>query len=488
MQLQARRYNVRSAINLTHTTGAHGADVCLEGTVRSTQYQRGSLLVGNTGEGKCVIETSDVDGVHLRNVGIVAGTERPSSIGLLQGRGTERDWAGDQFHENLYIDMGSDPTANNGLGRVGIVNLAGEETRYHNLQVWANLPLVLTWSNGCQRTRGDLSGQDSYRFASSVGVEFVETASNTVFALTGLGRLIAYDYVSPCVLINAAGTVDLGHTFMQLRRSDAPGVTIGQYRYAVENWNAYQFRHFGAVEGAGGYLMNRRSLTEAEINVRLAGTGEMSLPALYLFDDGGDYAITNSDVTLMSYDVERPLVLSRRLDGNVRAPMRFAINNCRFRCNMPLSPTAFPDGRVLAQARHTDWSFGDRSLTVGEGSLSSEFGERLGAGAGPTELLRLQLPGPPGENEPFVGVLMVEAVLVDAVVGAHAEPIAETISADFRVLRGGEGRVSASLLAGPGDAPTGGYSLDCVPDQDGGAVHVRLLREGPEGAERENCS
>ena len=114
------------------------------------------------------------------------------------------------------------------------------------------------------------------------GVQPVKTGSNTVLCLTGLGRLIAYDDISPIVLINCAGTVDLGHVFMQRRASGQAGVEPGKYRTAIENWNCYGFRHYGSIEGAASYMLCRRDLTEAEVNVRMAGVGETELPLIQL--------------------------------------------------------------------------------------------------------------------------------------------------------------------------------------------------------------
>jgi hypothetical protein len=89
--------------------------------------------------------------------------------------------------------LAGSPSANHGIGTIGIINLAGEETRWENLQVWANLPLVITWTDSFARTNGDMSGQIGCGVTSSVGSTMATNASNTVFMLSGLGRLIAYD-------------------------------------------------------------------------------------------------------------------------------------------------------------------------------------------------------------------------------------------------------------------------------------------------------
>ncbi len=332
VRLEPRNYNVDSVIDLTSARGNNRAGMKLAGALRSTQYERGTFLIGNTGDGKPVIETTDTDGLHLVDLGLRAGSRNPSTIGVLQARGAEIGWGGDHYYENLYINMGSNPQVHNGIGTIGLVNLAAEESRYHNLQIWANLPMTITWTDSIMVTNPALNGsQRNYRFSSACGRPLAQNASNTVFAMSGLGRLIAYDYVSPCFLANAAGTVDMGHTFLQMRASGKPGVQAGSYRYAVENWNLHQFRLFGAIEGAAGFMLNRRTLGEAEINVRVAGVGKNNKqPFIQFYDDGGKHSWRNVNLTFHSYDNERPLAEYKRFGGQGG----FVLEKCNFNGNL----------------------------------------------------------------------------------------------------------------------------------------------------------
>jgi len=392
VKLQSRRYNVLSTINLG-CQPSNKADMTLEGSVRSTQYGRGTLLVGNTGEGKCVIETTDTDGVHLKNLGVVRGSVNPSSIGILQTRGTTTGWAGDQYHENIYVNMSSNPTSNNGIGTIGIINLAGEETRWHNLQVWANLPLVISSNRNFARTTGDLVGTQTCTVSSSIGATLDPGTSNCVFRMSGLGRLIAYDCVSPCVLINSAETVDLGDASMWMRTSGIGGITPGAYKYAIENWNCYQFSHYGAVEGAGGYLMNRGDLTDAEANVNLSAVGETSLPIIYLFDDGAACSVLRSKFNLISGDTSRPLVLSRRMDGNNSEPTLFTIQDCEVKTNLACNMTTFSDSRILRNTKNCTFNFGDgRSVAVGNQKIEIPVLKNIGVRGQTTDLFRIHMP------------------------------------------------------------------------------------------------
>jgi hypothetical protein len=304
-------YNVNRTVDMSSRPGAglNRPGMRLEGALRNSEYNKGTTILGNTGPGGAILETTDSDGLHVINIALRAGTRTPSTIGLLQARGTGTGWGGDHVYDNLFVGMGSDPKANGGAGTIGVFNLAAEETRYENLQVWANLPLVFSWSHTFLLTNPELDGkQRSVTIRSSLGLPLADQASPTCFALTGMGRLIALDAVSPVVLLAVTATVDIGNTFMQRRPGSPDGAMAGSYNYAVENWNCYQFRHFGSAEGIATYLLSRRDLTEADIHVRLAPVQDASKPAIQLFDDGGNYQLRNVRLMLDALGVDRPLI------------------------------------------------------------------------------------------------------------------------------------------------------------------------------------
>jgi len=326
-------YNVKRVIDMTSTPQANRPGMRLEGALRNSEYNKGTTILGNTGPGGAILETTDSDGLHVINVALRAGTRNPSTIGLLQARGTGTGWGGDHLYENLFVAMGSDPQANHGAGTIGVFNLAAEETSYHNLQVWANLPLAFSWSPTVLLTNPKLDGtQRSVTVKSSVGLPLADNASNTAFTLTGKGRLIALDHVSPVVLLAVAGTVDLGNTFMQRRAAKPGGGPVGSYEPAIENWNCYQFRHFGSLEGIPTYLLSRREFTEADIHIRIAPVEDPSKPAIQLFDDGGDYRLRNVRLVLDALGVDRPLVRCDKFPRNPKGGFR--IENPDFHSNL----------------------------------------------------------------------------------------------------------------------------------------------------------
>ena len=486
VRLQARRYNVLSTINLAHAA-VNKADMTLEGAVRSTQHERGTLLVGNTGEGHCVIETTDADGIHLQNIGVVRGSLNPSSIGILQARGTTTTWAGDQYHENIYVNMGSSPSSNHGIGTIGIINLAGEETRWENLQVWANLPLVITWTDSFAHTNGDLSGQIGCGVTSSVGSTMATNASNTVFRLSGLGRLIAYDFVSPCVLMNSAATVDLGHVFLQMRASGVAGVTPGSYKYAVENWNCYQFRHFGAIEGAGGYLLNRRNLTDADINVPCP---EMERPRSPLIPSSISMMMadsTHSPGARSTFSPTIPHAHCSPPSGSIPAtpsPCTLRSKTASSRRAATYNMTTFRDARILRNTINSNFAFGDgRRVQVGEQAIAVPISKDIGDRAQATDLFRIHMPTCIPNLGAFSVSVSMEGSLSNAAAGGVGDPSVNSFRCNFNVANQHSSQnIAVSTISVTNDSPANtnaaansmaGVQITAVPDNTNNWVTVR---------------
>ena len=433
VKLQSRRYNLFSAVNLA-SFPAGKAGMTLEGSVRSTQPERGTLLVGNTGSGRCVVETTDSDGIHLKNIGVVRGSVNPSTIGILQARGTGNGWAGDQFHENVYVNMGSAPAANGGLGTIGIASLGARQTRWQNLQSGANLPLVVSSSITCSRTRGDFSGTQECTISSSVGATLDGGAGGGVIRLSGLGRLTAYDYVSPCALISGAATVDLGETSLRMVESGTGGVQVGAYNYSIESWGCSQFHHYGSVDGAGGYLLNRRHLSDAQVNATMKACGETSAPVLYFFDDGASHEVSGCRFNIASGDVSRAFLASRRMDSSSEEPMLFAIKGCEFKTNLPLNLTTWPDSRVLRNTSSSVLHFGDgQRVKVGDRTVELPVSKNIGVRGQTTDLFRIIMPTCVSNLGAFSVSVSLAGSLSNAIDGGVGSPSVNSFRSKFSV-------------------------------------------------------
>jgi hypothetical protein len=394
-------YLIRSTWDLTSTSTISRQGLVIEFENRSTEFQRGTLLCGETGDTP-VVDTSGSDGTHPKNMGIVSGFANKSTIGFLQGRtaGTgSTGWAGDQSPQDLYVWLSSNTAANGGFGTIGIINVAGEETKWHNLQVWANSPLMVGSGRGFLATAANMD--DGYKnfVAASPFVTLTDSGSDTVMVLSGFSRLIAYDYVSACVHIQEAGTVDLGTTFMQKRMSGVAGAVIGAHAHAIETWGVAQLKHFGSVEGCRAYLLIRRFLTTADLNVRMAESNiAHTYPMIMFWSDGGTYALSG-----VSVRVDAPGSLEATLtklfgwrrvstSGGLE-PAPFTLDRIKFSCTLPWKNTMI-DAGTLRNCTSGEFSFSDRVITYTDaGCFNTKIEKNIGNTAAAAVLLaKLQLP------------------------------------------------------------------------------------------------
>lgn len=102
----------------------------------------GFNLVGETGEGNCVIETTGSQWLELDGI-ISSGKKNKSTVGLLQALSVVLPQTQNQ-KISLKIFLHDDHAANGGIGTVGVWNFGSEENTYHSLYVHANVGLFMT--------------------------------------------------------------------------------------------------------------------------------------------------------------------------------------------------------------------------------------------------------------------------------------------------------------------------------------------------------
>lgn len=105
----------------------------------------GTVLVGNTG-GIC-LDLTGSQKTNLKNIRIVGGETNPSTIGVLYARSTDNIYAEFNTLENIEISLPSVPSANSGIGTIGIYNFSSEIGAGHDITIDADLPVVLTNKN-----------------------------------------------------------------------------------------------------------------------------------------------------------------------------------------------------------------------------------------------------------------------------------------------------------------------------------------------------
>jgi hypothetical protein len=350
---------------------------------RSTQFLTGTMLAGGGGATACIVNTSGTDGISTYNMGLIRAknTVSPaivgSRVGLLQARTVgagQTENALDQKHHNLFIHMGSDTSFADNFGTIGMVNLAGEESNYHNLQVWANTPVIHTSTKNVLKTDDTLDNtmNDSIDIGQFTSLPLHTAGSNTVFNWSGQGRLIAFDYISPALLINNAATLDIGATFMQKRESVAIEqtgvlpVVVGTNNWAIDCWNCFEFKHFGAIEGCKNYMVQRRAMSGVEVNIVLnfdATVPGLDREAWFLFDDGAAYIGDIYAVKMRNLN-NSGMLGGKRGDGSTTSALNFTLTNGKWEYSRDYSANPI-DKRALRQMiSGNELKYGDREFKI----------------------------------------------------------------------------------------------------------------------------
>jgi hypothetical protein len=393
--IPGRDYYFSGELSLLSTITTGNLQGCkIEGEARTTEFQKGTMLY--FAGGKVGINTAGTDGVMLENIGIGRAKINGARLGLLQARtqgANQTGWAGDQRHINLFINMGSDTSYPDGLGTIAYVNLGGEETALESPQFWANTPAIFT-SNSAVLASNDTIGLSNKTLdLTALTTAMLATgASNTVFEIYGLGRFVAYDYVSPCCLINNAATLRLGHTFMQKRLTGTSGVTVGSNTWALETWNCFGFEHFGAIENAEFYHLQRRAFADFDVNVVLNSYSSSSRAAWLMIDDGGTYVAERGSLVVRNNNQARPLSISRG-DGNAAANVNFTVRNVDYKYSLN-SFDQYIDKRSAKALKSVKMQFNDAPVFYKSGEIFTDVIEKnIGNSASsPVKLFDLHLP------------------------------------------------------------------------------------------------
>jgi Pectate lyase superfamily protein len=210
------RYRITTTLNCTSTPILTRMELHIKFENRSSDYKKGTLLLGETGNNP-VIDTTGSSAVVIENCGIISGVNNPSKIGILQARpdgGT--GWCGRHKYTNLFIDIGSDLAANGKIGTIGFINIAGEESEYNNIEIWANTCYVNNKSKNIRTS--NLNGTfNNFTVTSPFGIPITPSGSNTTYTFSGMCRMISFEYFTPAVLIDDSTGFNLGDTFIQKR-------------------------------------------------------------------------------------------------------------------------------------------------------------------------------------------------------------------------------------------------------------------------------
>ncbi len=135
LKLGSATYDVTGILNATNIP----CGVTIEGD--------GAKLVADTGSGNPVIDFTGTSKDILKGIRIAAGSSNPSTIGILEARSATYPNPWWHHYEDIQIMLGTNPTANGGVGSIGIYNYGAEVAHYENVTIPADKPLVGTRTN-----------------------------------------------------------------------------------------------------------------------------------------------------------------------------------------------------------------------------------------------------------------------------------------------------------------------------------------------------
>ncbi|HAI10701.1 MAG TPA: hypothetical protein DCM28_03295 [Phycisphaerales bacterium] len=250
-------------------------------------------MIGDTGDGHAVIETSGSQWLELHNFKIKAGDKNPSSIGIFAGCPKILPQCQNQvFH--LFISLHDDIQANEGLGTIGIWNFAAEEHTYHSMYIAANRPVILTAFNN--QPSDPLGMEYKHPMLDLLNVHSLgmTTFSGECF-LNAIGRR------APAVTTNCANTIRFENTYI----GGSPGAKSPAHAFEVYG-SLVSLNYSGVVESLATFMKLHGQLINANATVTF---GNITTVNESLLKMGSDAKVVNSTLKFqLEANSNRPLL------------------------------------------------------------------------------------------------------------------------------------------------------------------------------------
>jgi hypothetical protein len=395
-------YLITSPLNLTADNGAaNRRGVRLLGeTAGSGDYVYGTKIIGQT-NGKAIVEIVDNDNCQIENLTLTNSATNGATVGIYQARrtgGTSPSlWSGNCYYKNVTISFTNDSiSTNNNFGTIGIINIAGEETTYDRCEVWANLPLAISWQNTLRKAVNALTATtyDSFEYnpVHCTQADITEGYSNTVFRTKNC-RLIAKGWNAPIVLLQEVGSYFAYGDFTQKRDSTTgPNGTNG---IGYELWNAYQITLDATTEQVRTPLLMHRDVNTLRANLRGVDGGVGAAAGLLHFGiDAPAFEFMNASVDIDYVGTISYGLITYTTPAGVGAlePAQVTLKNCKFRLNKT-STVGIIDTKILYKSINTTYEFSDTSLYVSERFMRFPLvSKSIGAPATTTNILNIAFP------------------------------------------------------------------------------------------------
>lgn len=282
VDLNRGQYLITKTLNCTNTREA--GTLFRDGLNIFGSSFTGSGLVGETGDGHAVIETSGSQWLTLRNFSINPGKKNKSTVALFTGCPKILPQSQNQTY-SLMIFLFDDPTANNGQGTIAVWNFGAEEHTYDRMYIHANRPVVLTAYNGA----------NGFEYKNSY-LELLPVHSLGVTTFTGECFLASLNKRFPAVTTVDINSLNMQNTYI--------GVTFG-----TEGTNTCAFdvrggltgfTYSGTIEGFASFARINGAIVAGNVTATFGGVADPTSPVISFGDDA---RIVNSDMKFTFCDV-----------------------------------------------------------------------------------------------------------------------------------------------------------------------------------------
>jgi hypothetical protein len=248
-----------------------------------------TTLVGETGG--VVIDATGSSGFVMRDFGIEAGGETPSSVGILYARSKAFPFVEFSSLDNVRIYLPPVAKGPGNWGSIAVYNNAAELWSAHDTVLIAGLPIAFTRTN-------------IFNLQSSYTTWDTQYQSMSGCTLSGNSSLLSLG--GPALLLQETSTMEFDNTYINRWQ--------GAFPYAIQNLGmAVQLKYFGNVEGFSRFLLTDGTVTNADLRANIPQHG----PLLFLDGSHGTHpGFTGGTLQLFPppwgpQDPSRPLVASR---------------------------------------------------------------------------------------------------------------------------------------------------------------------------------
>ena len=295
----------------------------------------GTMIVGSTGSGNSVIETTGSQWLTIDR-GITIDTTlsgNPSTIGVLQACSSVLSQTQNQLI-CCRITMHSAPAANAGFGTVGIWNFGSEETTYGELYTQADCGHILTAHNdgtltSTSVTTGAFAIGTQYQITNVGDTDFtlIGAASNTlgvIFTATGAGggttgtanSFLFSTYQSPLLTTHTCGVNHFrGECALINVSKTSPGLVI-QNIASLSADNLFIGKNAGAAGACIYGLQFTGNISASTLNVHIEGfssvlcKGSVITSTLRLVVGGVDAGLETYPAVVMHREQANGLIAS----------------------------------------------------------------------------------------------------------------------------------------------------------------------------------